>query len=430
MKKAIALLLALCLPLSCAAAEGRLLENNRMELNPAANTFACREKRTDDYYVVDAQGNRLSDGYAAMSVKKSGYEVVNENGVNTSGLLDGQGGMIMPLQYGDIEWLSDRWQAGVVLTEATEENYDYKSLFGDGFYLVDHVDFYYQGQLAGSLSRDDYRYADAYGDYLCVTNQEGGRAFYNKAMEKSAYQGDAYREYEDDYKTGTILHCGSNQPAFVPECTLTADEVTQSIWFKDGVARDLQGNVLFDLGRTYEYTYDFCGDYARVKLNGLYGLVDKTGREILPCQYDEIYYSDDQPFFATVYQLVSKDGLVGFVDLQGNQVSGFTYSASIAKTYYQPFAYLQGLDGKYIVISPKGELPEHYTDVTCRYGVPLFAAVNADGAAGVVDMEGNPVVPFDGTFDSAYDFDISDDGSLVLARCDDGYMLYQQQPVR
>ena len=60
MKKAIAILLALCLPLSCAAAEGRLLENNRMELNPAANTFACREKRTDDYYVVDAQGNRLS----------------------------------------------------------------------------------------------------------------------------------------------------------------------------------------------------------------------------------------------------------------------------------------------------------------------------------------------------------------------------------
>ena len=32
MKKAIALLLALCLPLSCAAAEGRLLDNNRKEL--------------------------------------------------------------------------------------------------------------------------------------------------------------------------------------------------------------------------------------------------------------------------------------------------------------------------------------------------------------------------------------------------------------
>lgn len=435
MKKLVALLLALCLCLGLGAsvAEGTLWDVYRLELNPTAKTFIQLADYKDDSFVVDVNGNVLSEGYASISVEKDGYIVVDDNGLNVQGFLNGQGQLVMPMQYGDIEWISDRWLAGVVLVEATEEDYDYKSFIGDGYYQIERVDMYYCGALVGSLGREDYYYAEAYGDYLLIRNRNNDRFFYNKALEKSAYEARYSQEYDEDYKTGVIMHCGSNQQAFVPECTLTADEVQTSIWLdSDGVARDLQGNVLFDLGRTYENYFSFEGDYARVRLNDLFGLVDKTGREVLPCEYDEIYSSsaDNGGYFDTGYQLVSKGGMVGFVDLQGNALAGFTYSDSIAKTYYQPFAHLQGLDGKYIVISPLGEMTEHYAEVSFDYGCPVFCAKNDAGAAGVVDMAGNAVVPFDGTFDSVYDFTISDDGTLICARVEDGYQVYQLEPVK
>lgn len=433
MKKLLALLLTLCLclGLSASLAEGTLWEVSRLEMNETTNTFAMCKTWGDHYYVVDADGNTLSEGYASLSAMHNGFEVVDDNGLNVRGFLDGQGQLVMPMQYGDIDWISDRWMAGVVLVEATEADYDYKAILGDGFYQIERVDVYYGGAMVGTLNRQEYYSATAYGDYLLMTDRNGERAFYNKAMEKSAYDVQYSQEYDMDYKTEVITHCGSNQPAFVPECTLTADEVKQSIWVdSDGVAKDLQGNVLFDLGRTYEYYRDFEGDYATVKLNGLYGVVDKSGREVLPCEYDEIFsdYSD-LGLFANGYQLVSKDGKAGFVDLNGNAVSGFTYSADVVKTYYQPFAYLQGLDGKYIVISPLGELTEHYVEVDFERGRPVFCAENDNGAAGVIDLAGNVLIPFDGTFEDTYDFDISDDGTLACGRTDDGFMVYKLDPV-
>lgn len=434
MKKLLALLLTLCLCLCTAASLGEetLWEVSRLEMNETTNTFAMCKTYGDHYYVVDADGNTLSEGYASLSVMHNGFQVVDDNGLNVRGFLDGQGQLVMPMQYGDIDWISERWMAGVVLAEATGEDYDYKAILSDDVYRIEQVDVYHNGTLAGTLSRQEYYSATAYGDYLLITDRNGDRAFYNKSMEKSACVVEYSQEYSSDYKTGVITHCGSNQPAFVPECTLTADEVQKSIWVdSDGVARDLQGNVLFDLGRTYESYYDFEGDYATVKLNGLYGMVDKSGREVLPCEYDEIYSDyDDRGFFANGYQLVSRDGMIGFVDLNGNAVSGFNYSADVTKTYYQPFAYLQGLDGKYVVISPLGELPEHYVEVDFEKGCPVFRAENADGAAGVVDMAGNALIPFDGTYDDTYDFDISNDGTLASGMTDDGFMVYKLEPAK
>lgn len=434
MKKLLALLLALCLclGLSAAVAEGTLWEVSTLRLNEAANTFAMRKTWDDPYYVVDADGNTLSEGYATLSAMNNGFEVTNDDGLNVRGFLNGQGQLVMPMQYGDISWISDRWMAGIVLLEATEADYDYKSIMGDDVYQIERVDVYYGGTMVGTLNRQEYSKGTAYGDYLMVWDHNGSLAFYNKAMEKSAFEAQYSTEYDQDYRTDVITHCGSNQPAFVPECTLTADEVTQSIWVDfDGVAKDLQGNVLFDLGSTYDYYDNFEGDYLTVRLNDLYGVVDKTGREVLPCEYDDIYIDyAGLGLFANGYQMVSKDGKVGFVDVNGNAVSGFNYSADAADTYYPPFVSLQGLDGMYIVISPLGEMTEHYAEVDFERGRPVFCAQDANGAAGVVDLAGNVLIPFDGTFEDTYDLDISDDGTLACGMTDDGYMVYKLNPVK
>lgn len=434
MKKLLALLLALCLclGLSASLAEGTLWEVSTLRLNKATNTFAMRKTWDDPYCVVDADGNTLSEGYATMSAMNNGFEVSDDDGLNVRGFLDGQGQLVMPMQYGDISWISDRWMAGIVLVEATEADYDYKSIMGDGVYQIERVDVYYGGAMVGTLNRQEYSRGTAYGDYLMVWDHSGNLAFYNKAMEKSAFEAQYSTEYDQDYRTDVITHCGSNQPAFVPECTLTADEVKQSIWVDfDGVAKDLQGNVLFDLGDTYDYYDNFEGDYLTVRLNDLYGVLDKTGREVLPCVYDDIFIDyADLGLFANGYQMVSKDGKVGFVDVNGNAVSGFNYSADVADTYYPPFVSLQGLDGLYIVISPLGEMSEHYAEVDFERGRPVFCAQNANGVAGVVDLAGNVLIPFDGTFEDTYDLEISNDGTLACGMTDDGYMVYKLNPVK
>lgn len=434
MKKILALLLALCLclGLSASLAEGTLWEVSTLRLNKATNTFAMRKSWDDPYYVVDADGNILSEGYATLSDMNNGFEVTDDDGLNVRGFLNGQGQLVMPMQYGDIAWISDRWMAGIVLVEATEADYDYKSIMGDGFYQIERVDVYYGGAMVGTLNRQEYHNGTAYGDYLMVWDHSGNLAFYNKAMEKSAFEAQYSTEYDQDYRTDVITHCGSNQPAFVPECTLTADEVTQSIWVDfDGVAKDLQGNVLFDLGDTYDYYDNFEGDYLTVRLNDLYGVLDKTGREVLPCEYDDIFIDyAGLGLFANGYQMVSKDGKVGFVDVNGNAVSGFTYSTDAADTYYPPFVSLQGLDGLYIVISPLGEMSEHYAEVDFERGRPVFCAQNVNGVAGVVDLAGNVLIPFDGTFEDTYDLDISNDGTLACGMTDDGFMVYKLNPVK
>ena len=124
MKKILLRVLILCLALGLSAASAETgvtaleLSARGLELNEAANTLMMQgEDRL--YRVVDAQGNALSESYADMRVRNGFYRVDNREGVNSYGLLDGSGQLIIPMEYGDIEVISDRWQDAVVLVEAT-----------------------------------------------------------------------------------------------------------------------------------------------------------------------------------------------------------------------------------------------------------------------------------------------------------------------
>ena len=62
--------------------------------------------------------------------------------------------------------------------------------------------------------------------------------------------------------------------------------------------------------------YDFAGDFseglAEVKLNGKYGFIDKTGKEIIPIKFD--YTSG----FKNGRAGVKLEGKWGYIDKQGN----------------------------------------------------------------------------------------------------------------
>lgn len=436
LKRISSLLLALALTLClCATAMADSTVQNSITLevrdvvfNENTNVIAVRKSGADGYVLMSPDGQELSDKtYLSIYARENFFEVANDEGVNVRGVVDSQGNEVVPMQYGDIEYVSDRWTLGVALEEATVDNYDYKSFSGDSFFLVSAYDVYYNGAKVGSLGRTAYDYAYGYGNYLYVKDKDGVWSFYDSAFNKSAATFEGSSEYEDDYKTKTVWHKGSNQQAFTAGCTLTPDDVEQSIWEKDGQFFDLQGNLLFTASQNYDYIRDFQGDYATVKINGKTGLIDKQGHEILPCEYDEISCSEE--ILASGYQIVVKDGKAGYVNAQGQVTCDFTYGASNVDTYRSPFTGLNDLEGNVIVLSGAvGELPEHYKSVSFVSGCdtcPVFAAVNLEGKAGVVDLSGNAVIPFDGTYDDDYDFDISKDGTVIVARQDGGvYVVY------
>lgn len=434
MKKLILLLLALCLTFP-ALADSQVesqytLEARSLDMNRYTNTMAALMKGESNYVLLSAEGEKLTDKpYLSMRPREQFYEVALEEGTNTLGLIDSEGREILPLSYGDVEVISPRWQVGVVLEEATVDNYDYKSWGGEHFYLVSAYDFFFNGAKVGSLGRTEYGSANAFGNYLYIRDKAGAISYYDSAFRKSAYEGDSiYSEYVEDYRTHAFWHPGSNQQAFTADCTLTPEDVQCAIACINNQFFDLQGNLLFSAASPYDTVSKFENGYARVRAYGKYGLLDENGREVIPCQYDEISCSNT--YFGAGYQIVVKDGKVGYVDQNGSETTPFQYSSSTASSYCSPFTYLNSLEGDVIVISAAvGEIPQRFRDISMasdRDSCPVICVSPEEDKAGVMDLAGNMVIAADGTYDDTYDLSLSNDGTLVIGRSSGGlYTVYR-----
>ena len=429
MKRTMALLIAAALLLAAMPAvlaeDGKAVTARSMDLNRISNTFAYRGENDSYYQVLDADGTALTEkdtGYRSMSINSSyGFykvEVSSEDGVHDEGLLDGRGKLLVPAVYADVDVVSDRWQVGIKLTPCEADDKDYTfSNWSTGeklFFRVDTADFYFDGKLAGTLPRTDYGSATAYGAYVAVRNQAREVTFYNSSMEASPRPADGSGEYDEEYanRVSTFYHQGSGQVAFVPECTLKAEDVDDPYLYRDGTVYDLQGNALFTTARKYDTVRTFRNGYALVRLERKYGLIDLQGNEVIPPEYDDLggYSYDNLLQFG--YISAVKDEKIGFLDAQGKETAGFTYAANAARDR-STFAEIKNLDGTVIVLSAAvGELPEHYAEVTfpSSSGCKAFVAKNAQGQLGVVDLYGVTQVPF-GDYRSV---SVSLDGTLAL----------------
>lgn len=428
----LAILMIVCTPALADThiANTYIAAGRNVDFNLYSNTVAQRitEGNSVRYVLCDAQGNQLtSEPYLAMDSMQYFWKVAVESGMNNIGLIDGNGNQVMPMEYGVIDVISEKWTIGVVLESATVDQYDYKSSDGSNFYLVSAYDVYFEGAKVGSLERTGYSSAYSYGNYLHVRDHAQNNHFYNCKLEESGYQASSYAgEYDEIYKNGSYSywHKGTNQQAFVSGCTLTADEVEVSLMEIDGKFYDVQGNIVFEFNQYYDYFRNFEGEYAAFYAHNQYGLIDRSGNIVLPAEYDEIpyfYYPNNRNltiYFPCGYQAVVKDGKLGYVDLNGNVTCEFKYSAANAQYSQNPnFATLQDLDGSYIVLSAAiGELPEHYVDVDVSYGswCECIAVQNSEGLIGVLDVNGNEVLPFSDDARSVNNYYFSYDGSMVV----------------
>ena len=425
MKKILAMVMALALCVCAAAAcaettvESKVIEAYGLELNTKANTLVLTDGKTYDKYVVDTEGNKLSDSFAYISSNDGFYTVGNED--LHLGLLDGQGKQLLPLEYGEIKVYGTKWIAGIklVVSEDSEENPDYKSLFGGKSYMIDSVDVYYAGEKKATLTRAEWDYAKAFGDYIAIEDRNDKMSFYNKDFVKSPAEASYAYEYNNDYSTKTVTHLGSGQAAFTEGCTLTPEEVQQSVWVnRNDQLIDLQGNVIADLSAYKRAQVD--ADSNLVKLengDGKVGLADSTGKELVPCVYDKMTYALAGAL-QTGYLYVEKDGKNGFVNLATGEETGFTFMKDAGDQRANFILVSDAREGKILVSAMAGELPGRYKETNAAFqnqadGNPYAVVKEMDDTCRVVGQLGEEVLP-GVTFSGIYDAKISDDGTLIL----------------
>ena len=432
MKKSIALLLAVlllagALSVSSAESSSRAFTARSLDLNRVSNTLAYRGENDEYYQVIDADGNALTApdaGYISMNVNSYyGFftvEAASEDGVHDEGLLDGQGKVLVPPVYADVEVISQRWQAGIRLTPCEADDKDYTfSNWSTGeklFFRVDTVDFYLDGQLVGTLPRTDYGSCTAHGAYIAVRNQARETVFYNGSMEPSSRPANGSGEFDSVYanRKNTYYHQGSGQQAFADGCTLNAEDLENPYLYndKDSTVYDIRGNALFTAPRNYNSVRAFINGYALARFDGKYGLIDLQGHEIIPPEYEELGSYAGDSLMRYGYISAVKDGKIGFLDAQGRVTCDFVYAANAGRDR-STFAEIKNLDGTIIVLSAAvGELPEHYAEVSfpSSNGCRAFIAKNSQGQFCVVDLYGNTLIPYD-TYNS---ISLSQDGSLAL----------------
>lgn len=438
MKKTLSILLAvlLCallpaLALADAAVDGPVKLERSAYLCEATNCYYTRT--AEGYQLFDAAGNALTGGYGDISARQNGLylEVRNENGMNVIGLLDASGKELLPMAYGDFEYLSNDWVFAYVLEPSDADTGEYRDSDGNQ-YNAGRTDVLYKGQLIGSLTRADYikSYGTyARGAYLCVKTSSSTAYWLDSSFNRTDVTDDSYvstSEYEDLYKKG-VKHNATQQMAFTAGCTLTADQVEQSVWYDDSTDSliDLQGNVI--ASNLFYDSVRFQGNAFLVRRNGLYGILSLDGKEIVPPQYKEAAYDYDAGLFALGYNaLLTEKGGLTFVDETGKITSSVDYELSGSDykgfIYNAPFAAINNMGKYHIVTATHGELAQKYSDISTPHAAQPIMTVQLDGSWGCIDMAGNVVIPFE----HRSSLEISDDGTLVLGTTNDReYVLYR-----
>jgi len=441
LRKIIALMLVLLLLSgvhSCAFAEAKILDKwsisyGSILLNDVNNLLIVNDYSTDLYTLMRPDGTAIThEPYIYMDWDENMFIVALEKGVNNKGLIDAQGNLVVPMQYQTVHVLSDRWQLGAVYTEG---NFLFSEFQGaDGrFYRFGHYDVYYQGKLVGKLEGKS-NYASAYGAYLLTSDG----TYYDSNMTPSTYRRKGYGDGEYDITPNGTFHAGSGMQVGVPGCTLTSDDVKNDIVLVGKNIVDLQGNLYGTLTRDYDSIYGFKGDYAEVELNGKVGLIDCTGREVIPCEYDDLSGFE---IFQHGYAAAIKDGMFGYLDQNGEVVCKFEYSVDeVNNRGSAPMTYVRNSDQTSSVLSAAagGRIPKRYQEV-CQDslidGCPLYAAM-VNQKVGVFDMYGNEIIPANGVYTNIYAFQISCDGTVVVGSLEFGrdavYVLsdaYSAQPI-
>lgn len=363
---------------------------------------------------------------------------VRNDSIHNASLISPNGAVLTEELYADIKMFSENWYAGFILKETAGEDYDY---FGGGKeYLIDRVDVYYAptGKVA-SLTRDQYGKAKAYGDHLLVLDRNSTVQLYDSQFTPvdSSFNTFVDGEFYAGSKgltrgvfsrvTGETIATGYSK---VSSETLNGNVLSVYSESAGGWGLiDLQGNVIVPCAKDVEF-YDLDeNSYIRFTQNdtyGIFGVYDlTTGKQVVPCEYNSFLSADYEHYNCYGYFAVEKDGMVGYVDENGNVTVGLTYAEDDVKVL--GCTMLQEDNGVYTLIAADG-IVSTLQGVTDVYDSGNYASLgryivvqNTEGKWGLMDWHGSMVVNY--SADSDYDFKFVDPTHFIF----EGKFMYEIQ---
>ena len=155
---------------------------------------------------------------------------------------------------------------------------------------------------------------------------------------------------------------------------------------------DKAGNKLSD--KTYENIYSLKDGLSAVKLNGLWGFIDKDFNQVITFNFYDVHL-----FYENYAAVMDKDNKWGFIDVAGNVTIDFQYDEVM--NFHEGLAAVRQGD-KWIFINKKGIKVTNtfYDEINDFHEV--FAAVKRQDKWGYIDKNGKEVILC--KYDAAHNF--------------------------
>ena len=431
MKKTLCALLALALCLPAAA---------EISLAPAGTFSDYAYFEDDSARVVDADadyreglfdihGNCLIPcEYEALSGYgvKGYYVAQREDGLNVRGALDESGNEVIPFQYGDIRFLSERWALGVTLEETSIRPCDYED-YTDGrdYNATAYAVYDLSGRGYVGFFSYQCKAIYAHGDFLYVEDRAGETTIYDENL-RPVRDGlaDPYASFATldggvvDLSTGETLLSG-----FLFGAELGGGLLSVTDGEALGIC-DTSGRMLTDCVYDRVFAADANGD-VRVERDGQFGLVDSAGSEVVPCGYDAIErlsFGGEYVYRVRGYACVEKDGAYNYVLPDGQLAYPVFYEDVEILGLSMILTDIRGQ--KHILAADGMRTPTEYVEFSPFPGGDgtLLKARGADGLWYLIDWHGNRLLPDGHPY--AVSLLIAPDGSAVLAETEDGKLGY------
>lgn len=321
---------------------------------------------------IDTEGNEVVPcKYSFADSFSGGIALVkDENG--KYGYIDTEGNEVVPCKYNEAGSILDGY-AYVV-----DENWNYGFIDATGKEVVPckYSGYDSQRKFFGGLGR--------------VWDENGKVGYIDKTLNEVI---PCKYDYGNYFSEGLALvgnkgDGGANELGYID---FTGKEITPFRYimardFSEGFAWVMDENhrygVIDSTGRevvpctmTYTSVEEFSENLARVEVNGKYGFIDSTGREVVPCKYDHASSFNDG--MAAVYQ----DDKEGFIDATGKEIIPCMYGSIYFIAGLAAVEVGEWPNSKcgLIDITGKEILPCIYDNIGKNWGIAEEAALVAEG---------------------------------------------------
>ena len=278
-------------------------------------------------------------------------------------------------------------------------------------------------QMVGSLERGQYMPTAStglIGDYLYVLHEDGRCVFFDKTLKQTAEITTAEKPEEFMQVDGKYIHVHTQQPAFCAECTLTEDQVSQTVIVDSLNVIGLQGQVIATLPADGHISAVVHNGYVREYAIAGKSLWNSAGNVVVPYSYNlagEGYTNSS--FYLSGYQMaLTYEGDLFCYDTAGNVTASLTgqnlkSSNCNGFNYNSPILAIGSNGGYSLFSATHGLLSGTYEDYEVTLAPVISVCLN--GAWGCVALDGTVVVPFEFSRIS-----ISADGTLMIGKRADG----------